>query len=69
MKKYKRFCTRTDWNFFQKMFIIKEGCQIGSQWQNANKFYIYENFSLRLYYRRLSRYRSQSNITDSELYY
>ena len=22
MKKYKRFCTRADWNFFQKMFII-----------------------------------------------
>ena len=55
MKKYKRFCTRTDRNFFQKMFIIKEGCQIGSQWQNANKFYIYENFSWRLYYRRLSQ--------------
>ena len=44
MKKYKRFYTRTERNFFQKMFIIKEGCQIGSQWQNANKFYIYKNF-------------------------
>ena len=55
MKKYKRFCTRTDRNFFQKMFIIKEGCQIGSQWQNANKFYMYENFSWRHYCRRLSQ--------------
>ena len=55
MKKYKRFCTRTDRNFFQKIFIIKEGCQIGSQWQNANKLYIYENLSWRLYYRCLSQ--------------
>ena len=44
MKKYKRFCTRTDRNFFQKMFINQEGCQIGSQWQNANRVDIYENF-------------------------
>ena len=52
----KRFCTRTDRTFFfQKMFIIKGGRQIGSQWQNANKFHIYENFSWRLYYRRLSQ--------------
>ena len=55
MKKYKRFCIQTDRNFFQKMFIIKERCQIGSQWQNANIFDIYENFSWRLYYRRLSQ--------------
>ena len=45
MKKYKRFCTRTDRNFFQKMIIIKERFQIGSQWQNANKFDNYETFS------------------------
>ena len=37
------------------MFIIKERCQIGSQWKNANKFDIYETFSWRLYYRRLSQ--------------
>ena len=55
MKKYKRFCTRTDRNFFQKMFINQEGCQIGSQWQNANRVDIYENFPWRLYYRRLSQ--------------
>ena len=56
MKKYIRFCTRTDRNlFFKKNCIIKEGCEIGSQWQNANKFYIYENFSWRLFYRSLSQ--------------
>ena len=41
MKKYKRFCTRTDRDFLKKMFIIKERCQIDSKWQNANKFDIY----------------------------
>ena len=30
---------------FLKNFIIKEGCQIGYQWKNANKIYIFENFS------------------------
>ena len=30
---------------FEKNFIIKEGCQIGYQWQNANKVYIFKNFS------------------------
>ena len=45
MRKYKTFCTRTDHNFFFFFnFIINEGCQIGSQWQNANTVYIYENF-------------------------
>ena len=29
----------------KKNFIIKEGCEIGYQWQNANKVYISENFS------------------------
>ena len=55
MKKYHRFCTQTDRNFFQKMFIIQERCQIGSPWQNGKKFDIYETFSWRLYYRRLSQ--------------
>ena len=43
LKKYKRFCTRTDRNFVQKMFIIKEGCQIGSigsQWKKFLKLII-----------------------------
>ena len=31
--------------FYFFNFIIKEGCQIGYQWQNANEVYIYENFS------------------------
>ena len=30
---------------FKKNCIIKEGCQIGYQWKNANKVYIFENFS------------------------
>ena len=38
-----------------KNFIIKEGCQIGYQWQNANKVYIFKNFSWRLYYQSLSQ--------------
>ena len=45
MEKYKRFNTRTDRNLKKQNFIIKDACQIGSQCQNANKFYIYENFS------------------------
>ena len=45
MKKYKRYCTRTDRNLFQKMIIIKERFQIGSHWQNAIKFDNYETFS------------------------
>ena len=28
LKKYKRFCTRTDRNFFQKMFIIKKDAKL-----------------------------------------
>ena len=32
--------------FFRK-FIIKEGCQIGYQWQNANIVYISENFAVK----------------------
>ena len=28
----------------KKNFIIKEGCQIGYQWQNANKVYIFKKF-------------------------
>ena len=38
-----------------KNFIIKEGCQIGYQWQNANKVYIFKKFSWRLYSRSLSQ--------------
>ena len=54
MKKYKRLHTnRPEFFFFN--FIIKEGCQIGYQWQNANKVYIYKNFSWRLCYRSLSQ--------------
>ena len=34
---------------FLKNFIIKEGCQIGYQWKNANKVYIFENFLWRLW--------------------
>ena len=30
---------------FKKNFIMKEGCKIGYQWKNANKVYIFENFS------------------------
>ena len=40
---------------FKKRNFIKEGCQIGYQWQNANKVYIFENFSWRLCYRILSQ--------------
>ena len=38
-----------------KKFIIKKGCQIAYQWQNANKVYIFKNFSWRLCYRSLSQ--------------
>ena len=38
-----------------KNFIIKGGCQIGYQWQNANKVYIFKNFSWILCYRSLSQ--------------
>ena len=41
--------------FFFFKFIIKEGCQIGYQWQSANKVYIFENFSWRFCYRSLSQ--------------
>ena len=46
MKKHKKFCTRTDRNFLENL-IIKEGCQIGYQWQNANIVYIFENFAVK----------------------
>ena len=40
---------------FLKNCTIKEGCQIGYQWQNANKVYILENFTWRLCYQSLSQ--------------
>ena len=55
MKKYKTFAHEPTGIFFLLNFIIKEGCQISSQWQNANKVYIYEKFSWRLCYRSLSQ--------------
>ena len=36
-------------------FIINEGFQIGYQWKNANKVYIFKNFLWRLCYRSLSQ--------------
>ena len=40
---------------FSKNVIIKEGCQIGYQWKNANKVYIFKNFTWRLCYRSPSQ--------------
>ena len=38
-----------------KNFLSKERCQIGYQWQNPKKVYIFKNFSWRLCYRSLSQ--------------
>ena len=53
-KNIKKFAHEPTGNL-KKKFIIKEGCQIGYQWQNANKVYIFENFSWKLCYRSLSQ--------------
>ena len=46
MKNIKDFAHEPTAIFLLKnYFFIKEGCQIGSQWHNANNFYIYANFS------------------------
>ena len=38
MKKYKRFCTRTDWNFFQKMLLLKNDAKLVNNGKTRTSF-------------------------------